>query len=156
MQMAQLKKSLSKDILVSRMHAHIYLHYRDNLTQPEFEKALSTKLDFPGAFSFNKIHLDAPNPSLKIQGLGTIGIPLSTHDAEAIKSKAQQAPFSMGEKTVIDTNVRDTWEIDENIVSQHMNDTVKPDQSQTRSRLPILDGGLSCKLRLKKHVRFWA
>lgn len=151
--MVQQKKPLSKDIRVSRIHTHIYLHYCDDLIQPEFEKALSTKLDFPGAFSFNKIHLDAPNPSLKIQGLGTIGIPLSTHDAEAIKSKAQQAPFGMGEKTVIDTNVRDTWEIDANVVSQRIDDIVKPGQNQTRSPLAILDGGLSCKLRSKKHVR---
>lgn len=41
-----------------------------------------------------------------------MGIPLGTHEAEIIKSYAEQAPFGMGERTVIDRNVRDTWEID--------------------------------------------
>ncbi|EKM60042.1 uncharacterized protein PHACADRAFT_138464 [Phanerochaete carnosa HHB-10118-sp] len=55
---------------------------------------------------------DAPNPVLKLDGLGTIGLPLSTRDAEAIKSRAVQAPFGMGERTVVDKTVRDTWETD--------------------------------------------
>ncbi|KAJ3484093.1 hypothetical protein NLI96_g5882 [Meripilus lineatus] len=81
------------------------------------EEALSTRLDFIGAFSFSKTFTDAPNPSLDIQGLGTIGVPLSNHDAEAIKSMAEQAPFGMGAKSVIDKTVRDTWEIDAKLIT---------------------------------------
>ncbi|KZT09482.1 uncharacterized protein LAESUDRAFT_756442 [Laetiporus sulphureus 93-53] len=69
-------------------------------------------LSFEGAFAFNRAYPDAPNPALRVEGLGTIGLPLSIRDAEAIKSKAEPAPFGMGERTVLDKSVRDTWEID--------------------------------------------
>jgi hypothetical protein len=37
---------------------------------------------------------------------------LNERDAQLIISKAAQAPFGKGSETVIDTTVRDTWEID--------------------------------------------
>ncbi|KAA1473725.1 hypothetical protein DENSPDRAFT_823223 [Dentipellis sp. KUC8613] len=79
------------------------------------EKALSShKADLNAAFSFNQAYPDAPNPGLQVSDgdIGVIGLPLNTREAEVIKSKAIQAPFGMGERTVVDTNVRDTWEID--------------------------------------------
>ncbi len=69
-------------------------------------------LEFKGAFSFNKIYSSAPNPVLSIDGLGTLGLPLSTRDAAAIKACAEQAPFGKADKTIVDKSVRDTWEID--------------------------------------------
>lgn len=53
----------------------------------------------------------APNPCLFIEGLGTIGLPLSERDAQAIISLATRAPFGRGDKTVVDPAVRHTWEI---------------------------------------------
>lgn len=44
--------------------------------------------------------------------MGLIGLPLSDRDATTIISQAAQAPFGKGEQTVIDTTVRDTWEIE--------------------------------------------
>lgn len=41
-----------------------------------------------------------------------VGLPLGERDAQAIISRATQAPFGKGEDTVVDTKVRDTWEID--------------------------------------------
>ncbi|KAH8103882.1 hypothetical protein BXZ70DRAFT_923215 [Cristinia sonorae] len=49
---------------------------------------------------------------MNLDGVGTIGLPLGAHDAEAIIQAARQAPFGMGEHTVVDTTVRDTWELD--------------------------------------------
>lgn len=80
--------------------------------QDELEEVLSTDLTFKGAFAFNRTYPEAPNPTLYLEGLGHVGLPLSTRDASAIKSKAKQAPFGMGERTVIDKSVRDTWEMD--------------------------------------------
>lgn len=42
-------------------------------------------------------------------------------DAEAIKSRANQAPFGMGERTVVDKSVRDTWELDASQVAKTLN-----------------------------------
>ena len=81
------------------------------------ERALYTELGTIGSFSVYKTYGDAPNPSLCIQDVGIVGVPLSTRDAEAIKSKAEQAPFGMGERTIVDTEVRDTWEIDASMVN---------------------------------------
>ncbi|KAA1473723.1 hypothetical protein DENSPDRAFT_780596, partial [Dentipellis sp. KUC8613] len=64
------------------------------------------------AFAFDGSYPDAPNPILGIPDVGVIGLPLTSREAEVVKSKATQAPFGKGERTVVDTKVRDTWEID--------------------------------------------
>ncbi|KLO18810.1 hypothetical protein SCHPADRAFT_806563, partial [Schizopora paradoxa] len=57
---------------------------------------------------------EAPNPLLHIEGFGVLGLPLSAPEAKRVISTSvtQQAPFGMGERTVVDKTVRDTWEID--------------------------------------------
>ncbi|GJE87373.1 hypothetical protein PsYK624_034560 [Phanerochaete sordida] len=69
------------------------------------------------AFSFHETYPQAPNPTLNLSGVGVVGLPLSARDAEAIKSGCVQAPFGMGERTVVDTTVRDTWEMDAKLVT---------------------------------------
>ncbi|KAH9897752.1 hypothetical protein C8Q73DRAFT_370472 [Cubamyces lactineus] len=78
----------------------------------DLAEILSGDLGFTGAFSFSKTYPTAPNPSLAIDGLGTIGLPLSTRDATAIEAHAEQAPFGKVDQTIVDKSVRDTWEID--------------------------------------------
>ncbi|KII94746.1 hypothetical protein PLICRDRAFT_96854, partial [Plicaturopsis crispa FD-325 SS-3] len=65
-----------------------------------------------GTFSFYGSYPDAPNPFLRVEGLGDVGLPLSTRDAQAIIVHSKHAPFGKGERTVVDTTIRDTWEID--------------------------------------------
>jgi len=48
---------------------------------------------------------------LHIEGIGGIGFPLSERDAKLIEAAAIQAPFGKGTETVVDTTVRDTFEI---------------------------------------------
>ena len=79
--------------------------------QGAFEEVLSNT-DFTGTFAFKRTYPDAPNPILHIEGLGTVGLPLSSRDAAAIKARSSQAPFGMADRTVVDKSVRDTWEID--------------------------------------------
>ncbi|KAJ7102727.1 hypothetical protein C8R44DRAFT_988104 [Mycena epipterygia] len=52
----------------------------------DFEAALQEGFDFDGVFAFSERHTigAAPNPCLNIDGLGTVGIPLSERDARAI------------------------------------------------------------------------
>ncbi|RPD82293.1 hypothetical protein L226DRAFT_497438 [Lentinus tigrinus ALCF2SS1-7] len=78
----------------------------------EIADIVSNDLEYNGAFSFNRAYPAAPNPSLNIDGLGTVGLPLGVRDAAAIKECAGQAPFGMADRTIVDKSVRDTWEID--------------------------------------------
>jgi hypothetical protein len=81
--------------------------------QDELYKALKgSKSEFRGSFYHCSTATEAPNPGLEIDGLGVIGLPLSQRDAAAIVSRAAQAPFGKGTETVVDTAVRDTWEIE--------------------------------------------
>ncbi|KAH6918150.1 hypothetical protein BKA70DRAFT_1381122 [Coprinopsis sp. MPI-PUGE-AT-0042] len=83
--------------------------------------ALSEKFDYHGNFYFAKklsdIYQDTyealADPEITIERLGKIPLPLKTNkQADKIIQFARQAPFGKGEETVVDTKVRDTWEID--------------------------------------------
>ncbi|TEB31947.1 hypothetical protein FA13DRAFT_1813724 [Coprinellus micaceus] len=77
-----------------------------------YQALQGTVSTFSGNFYHCSTEVNAPNPGLYIHGLGLIGLPLNERDAQLIISKAAQAPFGKGSETVIDTTVRDTWEID--------------------------------------------
>ncbi|KAG9036120.1 hypothetical protein FS837_001739 [Tulasnella sp. UAMH 9824] len=81
------------------------------------ENVLNSDLKFEGSFYFNKTYTDAPNPVLRLNPMGRVGLPLSPREAKHIAANSKQAPFGMGERTLIDTNVRDTWEMDATDVS---------------------------------------
>jgi hypothetical protein len=87
---------------------------------------LTGDLDFKGSFSFNGAYPDAPNPCLQLADLGSVGLPLSTREAETVKSRCIQAPFGKGERTLVDKNVRDTWEMDAKVVSRFKKACCKP------------------------------
>ncbi|KAF4607220.1 hypothetical protein EYR38_001280 [Pleurotus pulmonarius] len=55
---------------------------------------------------------DAFQADFKFKGSYAYGSPLSERDAKLITSVATQAPFGHGERTVVDKDVRDTWEIE--------------------------------------------
>lgn len=96
----------------------IHLIYDDHLCeahedlQKDLEEVLGSDADFGGDFSFHEKIRNMPNPLLTLKGLGTIGLPLSTREAAVVKANCKQAPFGMGERTVVDHPVRDTWEMD--------------------------------------------
>ncbi|KAH7117235.1 hypothetical protein B0J13DRAFT_203422 [Dactylonectria estremocensis] len=52
------------------------------------------------------------NPGLTIEEDRLIPLPLCENDAQAIKSVCRQAPFGRGDETLVDTTVRNTWELD--------------------------------------------
>ncbi|HXP70547.1 MAG TPA: 2OG-Fe(II) oxygenase, partial [Candidatus Dormibacteraeota bacterium] len=51
-------------------------------------------------------------PGLDVQGVGPIALPLLPVQAEQLIAIAQQAPYGRGEQTLVDTEVRRTWQID--------------------------------------------
>lgn len=55
--------------------------------------------------------VDFGPPILRVEGVGQISLPLLPNQAEQIIATATQAPFGRGEQTILDTNVRRTWQL---------------------------------------------
>ncbi|KAJ7722655.1 hypothetical protein DFH07DRAFT_971838 [Mycena maculata] len=73
----------------------------------DFEDALQDGFEFDGTFAFSQRYgIGAPNPCLNIDGLGTVGIPLSERDARAIISACAPMP---SEKVHFDNPAWDAW-----------------------------------------------
>ncbi len=51
-------------------------------------------------------------PRLEVEGIGPISLPLSVAQAEQLVCVAERAPYGKGEETLVDTEVRRTWQID--------------------------------------------
>ncbi|KAH6672517.1 hypothetical protein B0J14DRAFT_74998 [Halenospora varia] len=64
-----------------------------------------------GTFALFESLDNPPNPGLYLKQGGTIGLPLSGRDAQAIVSASHAAPCGKGEETIVDTRVRKTWEL---------------------------------------------
>ncbi|KAI9882227.1 MAG: Sorting nexin mvp1 [Watsoniomyces obsoletus] len=54
---------------------------------------------------------ESVNPGLHIEGVGNVGLPLSDRDAKLIIEASHKAPFGKGSETIVDENVRKTWEL---------------------------------------------
>ncbi|KAJ4364668.1 hypothetical protein N0V83_009265 [Neocucurbitaria cava] len=84
-------------------------------SEDEFMTRLQECLDdvhYQGTFSACQKLSVYPNPGLQVKEVGTIGLPLSARDAQAVASVCKQSPFGKGDETVIDETVRKTWELD--------------------------------------------
>ncbi len=64
----------------------------------------------PGGFSAGGL-CDLLAPRLEVEGVGAVSLPLLPVQAEAIIAVAKRAPFGRGDRTVVDTDVRRTWQI---------------------------------------------
>ena len=51
-------------------------------------------------------------PGLEVKGIGSIGVPVAPADAKRIIGLANQAPYGLGEATVVDTDVRRVWQLE--------------------------------------------
>lgn len=51
-------------------------------------------------------------PQLEVEGVGRIALPLLPMQAEQLVAGAEQAPYGRGQETLVDTEVRRTWQID--------------------------------------------
>ncbi|KAE9962857.1 hypothetical protein BLS_009949 [Venturia inaequalis] len=69
------------------------------------------KVTSAGSFSTYHHSPSFPNPGLYIKGFGLVALPLREDDAKAIANLSTLAPFGMKEKTIVDTTVRNTWEL---------------------------------------------
>lgn len=55
-----------------------------------------------GVIMCSNSYSTSPNPALELKGAGTVGLPLSSRDASAIKEASHPAPFGKGSETIID------------------------------------------------------
>ncbi|WP_295429253.1 2OG-Fe(II) oxygenase [uncultured Thiodictyon sp.] len=81
---------------------------------PELAAALAeclARVQRPGAF-YATGTFDIHPPRLEIEGVGPIALPLQSAQAGQLKSVAEQAPYGRGTETLVDTQVRRTWQID--------------------------------------------
>ncbi|KAI0479394.1 hypothetical protein GGR56DRAFT_690765 [Xylariaceae sp. FL0804] len=83
----------------------------DYVKVKEYLHACLEEIQATGAFATSRRHGSYVNPGLTV-GDTLIPLPLVPRDAETIKSRCRQAPFGRGEETVVDTSVRNTWELD--------------------------------------------
>jgi hypothetical protein len=72
--------------------------------------SLMDKVETSGTFSVGGALPSTP-PGLKVKGVGTVALPVLEQQAQALINFSQQAPFGRGEETIVDTNVRNAWQI---------------------------------------------
>lgn len=68
------------------------------------------KLESPGTFSAHGT-MQSLLPGLFIDSIGEISFPLRPEQAEQIMAECEQAPYGFKEETIIDTNVRNVWQL---------------------------------------------
>ena len=64
----------------------------------------------PGEFATSG-SIDLFTPKLDAEGVGRIALPPSPIQAEVLIALAERAPFGRGEETVVDTDIRQTWQL---------------------------------------------
>ncbi|MGB4946026.1 MAG: 2OG-Fe(II) oxygenase [Candidatus Competibacter denitrificans] len=69
------------------------------------------KIQRPGDFYASGV-TEIFTPSLAVTGIGPIALPLLPVQAEQLIAVAEQAPYGRGEETLVDTQVRRTWQIE--------------------------------------------
>ena len=74
------------------------------------EKLLRS-IDRPGDFCAHG-RLFAPMPRLEVEGAGMVSFPVPEAQARALIEAAERAPYGKGPETLVDTAVRDCWQID--------------------------------------------
>lgn len=73
--------------------------------------ALSS-IQAPGSFASFGVLPQPPPADLFVNQVGDIVMPLSESQARQLITKARQAPYGKGSDTIVDTAVRNTWELD--------------------------------------------
>ena len=72
--------------------------------------ALLRQVRRPGDF-YASGTIDIHPPRLEVEGVGSIALPLLSVQAEQIIAVAERAPYGRGTETLVDTDVRRTWQV---------------------------------------------
>ena len=71
---------------------------------------LLARVDRPGDF-FTAGTTELLTPSLQVDGVGPVALPLLPVQAASLIAVAEAAPYGRGEETLVDPAVRRTWQI---------------------------------------------
>ncbi len=66
----------------------------------------------PGSYAYSSLLPFAPHACLNIEGLGSIGLPLSEPEVKRVIAYVSQVAYGQGSQTIANKEVRDAWEID--------------------------------------------
>jgi hypothetical protein len=55
--------------------------------------------------------IEIPMPRVEVEGVGTLSFPVPDAQIASIVRRAERAPYGRGEKTIVDTSVRNVWQI---------------------------------------------
>src|SRR5215470_5935155 len=72
--------------------------------------ALMDQVQTSGAFAVGGA-LPSILPGLRVKGVGPIGLPLTEHQAKGLIQVSERAPYGRGEETIVDPQVRHSWQI---------------------------------------------
>jgi hypothetical protein len=86
---------------------HIEIEYNRNLKPLE---ALLSRVRQPGDF-FVSGTVEMPMPRVEVEGAGVLSFPVPGAQIAAIVGKAERAPYGRGRDTIVDTSVRNVWQI---------------------------------------------
>ena len=87
-----------------------FTNIKYNTEQKDIEELLQS-LDRPGDYCVHS-ELVSPMPLLQVERVGTVAFPVQEAQLRALLDVAERAPYGKGSETVLDTSVRDCWQID--------------------------------------------
>ena len=106
-----------------------------------------------GHFATNGPHANTVNPGLNVHGLGIKCLPLSEREAVELAKACHQAPFGKGSETIIDTDVRNTWELNADqfeLENPEWHTVLDSAVHQVANTLGIVGGSTSVRAELYK------
>jgi len=86
---------------------NIEVEYNLELTPLE---AILSDVKQPGDFFIAGV-VEIPMPRVEVEGTGTLSFPIPRPQIEAMVQHASRAPYGRGEDTIVDTSVRNVWQI---------------------------------------------
>lgn len=73
-------------------------------------EAILSDVTHPGDFFIDGV-VEIPMPRVEVEGAGTLSFPIPRPQIEAMVRQATLAPYGRGEETIVDTSVRNVWQI---------------------------------------------
>ena len=86
---------------------YIEIDYNKELKPLE---AILSDVKHPGDFFIAGV-VEIPMPRVEVEGVGTLSFPIPGPQIEAMLQHAIRAPYGRGEETIVDTSVRNVWQI---------------------------------------------
>lgn len=108
------------------------------------------EVEVRGSFSA-RATMQPEEMSLEVRGVGPVRLPVSAQQAKQLIAVARPARFGLGERTLLDPRVRDTWEVPKSrvkIENRRWKAALRPVLDRLRADLGLPDG---CRLQPALH-----